>query len=167
MSEPIVLEEYNEDWPNWFDSEVELLTLHLGKNFTSIYHIGSTSIPGLASKPIIDIAITLVRYPPSEQVIEILHALEYVNMGEASFEPRYWFKKGDPRKYHVHLVSQYNDILEKLLVFRDRLRGNAKLMRKYQRLKLEKSEGRVLDDREYAISKTEFVQKVLSEHENT
>lgn len=82
-------------------------------------------------------------------------------MGEASFEERYWSKKGNPRKCHVHIVNKNSEITEKLLLFRDILRNNHNKAREYENLKLKEAAGRVIDNNDYAISKNEFVESLI------
>ena len=161
MKPLIELNEYNPEWPAEFEREKEKIINDIGNNIKSIHHIGSTAIKGLKAKSIIDIAIEVKQYPPNQEVIKGLERLEYTNMGEAGFEKRYWFKKGKPRKYHVHIVKENSEILKKLITFRDILRKNKNNAKKYEALKICEAEGRVIDNNDYAISKNRFVEAVI------
>lgn len=153
--------EYNPEWQHEYLNEKEILIKAIGEHIASIHHIGSTAVFGLKAKPIIDIIIEIYNYPPDDHIIKSLERLEYINMGEAGFEERYWFKKGSPRKYHVHIVNRNSQITEKLLLFRDILRNNDNKAREYENLKLKEAAGRVLDNNDYAISKNKFVASLI------
>ena len=161
MKPLIEIVEYNPDWAEEYLKEKEILVAAIGEYISSIHHIGSTSVFGLKAKPIIDIIIEIYNYPPEEHIIKSLENLEYVNMGEAGFEERYWFKKGDPRKYHVHIVRDNSKIAEKLLLFRNVLRENDIKAREYEKLKIKEATGKALDNNDYAISKNTFVDSII------
>lgn len=161
MKQFIEISEYDPAWPSEFDKEKHKIVHEIGGHITSIHHIGSTAIKGLRAKAIIDIAIEVKEYPPNQNIIESLERLGYVNMGEAGFEKRYWFKKGDPRKYHVHIVQENSGIITNLIAFRDILRTNKNIAKEYEILKLSEATGRALDNNNYAISKNSFVETVI------
>ena len=158
----IEIVEYNPNWAEKYLNEKEILVGAIGEYIASIHHIGSTSVFGLKAKPIIDIIIEIYNYPPEEHIIKSLESLEYVNMREAGFEERYWFKKGVPRKYHVHIVRENSKITEKLLRFRNVLRENDSKAKEYEELKIKEAAGKALDNNDYAISKNEFVESIIN-----
>ena len=166
MKKFIEIVDYNPEWPSLFEIEKERIINVIKEYIVSIHHIGSTSVEGLGAKPIIDILVEVNVFPPSKQIVFGLERLEYVNMGEAGFERRYWFKKGDPRKYHVHIVQEESEITKKAITFRDFLRNNKDKAKEYEALKRKEAKGKVLDNNEYAISKNNFVDSILKSTNN-
>lgn len=167
MKKFIDIVDYNSEWPGLFEIEKERIINEIKEYIVSIHHIGSTSVEGLGAKSIIDILIEVNVYPPDKQIIFGLERLEYINMGEAGFERRYWFKKGDPRKNHVHIVQEKSKIIKKAITFRDFLRNNKDKAKEYEALKRKEAKGKVLDNNEYAISKNNFVESILKSANNT
>ncbi len=81
--EELLLLPYNEDWPLKFRDEKKQITSLLGTDaIHEIHHVGSTAIPGIKAKPIIDVAIEIHPYPPNQTVINGLMKLDYVHLGE-------------------------------------------------------------------------------------
>ena len=115
---------YQTNWPQNFAIEAQHIKNALGKNCISIHHIGSTSVPGLAAKPVIDILpivadITLVDGAPTLAMQEI----EYTALGECGMLFRRLFQKGKAlRTHNVHIFEEGNSEIERHLKFRDWMR---------------------------------------------
>ena len=92
MNNPVVLHPYDPNWHDLFTREKETITSLLGKEVIAIHHVGSTSVPGLAAKPIIDIALEILNYPPSSAFIEALASIGYEHKGEGGVQGRHWFR---------------------------------------------------------------------------
>lgn len=99
--ESIILKSSDSDWKKKFEKEKDLLKDVLGEVLFKIRHIGSTAIEDLLSKPIIDISLEALDFPPSEKTIEKLSSLGYTK-GESGVKGRYWFTKGQPREFNLH-----------------------------------------------------------------
>jgi GrpB-like predicted nucleotidyltransferase (UPF0157 family) len=108
MSEPVVsikIVEYNPRWPILYAEERARVVAHLADRVESSEHIGSTSVPGLSAKPIIDILVTVARLGPADPYIERLGSLGYKFFPVLGNADRYAFGKGSPHTHHVHIVK--------------------------------------------------------------
>lgn len=162
MSEFIKIVKYQESWPSEFLKEKEKLVSYLGNLYVGIHHIGSTAVPGLAGKPIIDIAMEINNYPPGGDLITALEYLGYEYRGEGNAADRHWFAKGSPRKFNLHVVPSQGDALKRQLAFRDFLRKNHRKAKEYVEIKLANAAGKDIDSYEYALSKSRFIEEALS-----
>ncbi|HUQ21216.1 MAG TPA: GrpB family protein [Gemmatimonadaceae bacterium] len=155
--------EYNPGWPDLFAKEAERIRAVVDASHLSVTleHTGSTSIQGLAAKPIIDI---LAGYPDGAIVhdyIEALQAAGYTHRGEQGIPGREFFRRGDPRSYHVHMVLIGSPFWNDHLLFRDRLRADASLRDAYGALKLDLAKRYPRDREAYIDAKGPFVADVL------
>ncbi len=109
LDRPIVVVDYNPRWLALFESERERLTFLLGGRSVDIQHIGSTSIPGLAAKPVIDIAIGFQELPTADSCIHFLESVGYTYEPdlEAALPDRRFLWRVDPsgQRYHLHLAD--------------------------------------------------------------
>lgn len=167
MSESVIIEEYNPVWKELFEKEKELILSVIGQYIDRIEHSGSTSVIGLASKPIIDIAIGLRSLDDAIHCIPLMQQLDYQYVPEYEDElpMRRYFRKpphgSGKRKYHVHMVETTSDFWKDHIMFRDYLRKHETARDKYAQLKKNLAE-KYKDDRSaYSYSKTDFVAKIL------
>src|SRR5579871_6463557 len=135
MDEPIVIEPYNPVWAAMFAAEQLAIGAALVLKQELIHHVGSTTICGMAAKPIIDIAVEITAYPPGVAVICALAGLGYEHRGECGVHGRHWFSKGCPRSHHVHVVAKDGEVVRHLLCLRNWLRVHADDSEIYERLK--------------------------------
>jgi GrpB-like predicted nucleotidyltransferase (UPF0157 family) len=167
--ELIVIVPYNPDWPQLFEAEKKLLQALIGDQVKGgIHHVGSTAVPGLSAKPIIDIMIGVKSLEESKDLIQILQQLEYCYYPYKP-EEMHWFCKPSPyqRTHHLHIVEYDSSVWKKRLVFRDLLRSHPDQRDEYENLKIRMAEF-YRDDREaYTEAKSElinrFVEKALAE----
>ncbi|HMF56295.1 MAG TPA: GrpB family protein [Pyrinomonadaceae bacterium] len=152
---------YDPAWPRLFSEEERQLRCALGALVVDIQHVGSTSVPGLAAKPILDIAIALRRISDAEQCVAPLEALGYEYKGECGLPNRHYFTKGSPRTHHLHVVEATSAYWANHLCFRDRLRSDEELARRYAQLKSELAQKYVTDREAYTEAKAPFIQTVL------
>jgi GrpB-like predicted nucleotidyltransferase (UPF0157 family) len=155
----IEIVEYDVEWPSRFESERRrLLALLPG---SEIHHIGSTAVPGMPAKPIIDI---MARVEDLDQPIASLvehGGYQYPEAFNATLGHRRWLCRPSPahRTHHLHLVVDQAE-LDRHLRFRERLRASPSLRAEYARLKRELS-ARFANDREaYSEAKSSFVRRV-------
>jgi GrpB-like predicted nucleotidyltransferase (UPF0157 family) len=163
----VFLVEYDAGWPDRFTEERGRIVQTLRDHRPDVEHIGSTAIPGMAAKPIIDIMVLIDDIEDSSTCIERLRSLEYhyYPYGEDVFPERRWFCKPNPaqRTHHLHLVERGTPFHVDHLLFRDYLRTNTDVARSYAALKRQLAE-RFPDDRDgYTDAKSDFVANVLQE----
>lgn len=159
--EPVLVVKYDPEWPRRYEEERARIIAALGGLITGIEHVGSTAVPGLGGKPIIDIMVGVARLEDGERCVGPLEGLGYEYRGEAGIPGRLFFRKGQPRTHHIHLVEQGSDFWKDLLLFRDFLRANPEIVAEYDRLKKELA-ARFRTDREaYTEAKTHFIRSVL------
>jgi GrpB-like predicted nucleotidyltransferase (UPF0157 family) len=156
---PIEIVEYDPAWPARFDAERErLLPLLPG---AEIHHIGSTAVPGLPAKPVIDLmALVEDVDAPIAALIED-GGYQYPEAFNATLSRRRWLCRPTAahRTHHLHLVDDRTE-LDRHMRFRDRLRASATLADEYTRLKRELA-GRFGNDREaYSEAKSAFIRQV-------
>ena len=161
----IAIVPYDPEWPRRFEAERKLLERVLAPWLEGgIHHIGSTAIPGLAAKPMID-------------MMAGVHDLEEAR---AAFDPlreeSYEYTPHRPRTHHfskppgppwahqcqLHLTEPGSDLWVERLAFRDALRADAQLAREYEELKLRLAEEHSADGRAYTVAKRPFVARVLA-----
>ena len=164
-SPPVEIIPYDESWPAKFETERALLQKVLAPWLTgTIEHIGSTAVPGLPAKPVIDIMAPVHTLEASRPAIEAAASAGYVYYPYKA-EIMHWLCKPSPslRTHHLHLVPFASPLWEQRLRFRDTLRQNPALAAEYAALKLRLAQQFRLDREAYTEAKTPFVLRVLSE----
>jgi GrpB-like predicted nucleotidyltransferase (UPF0157 family) len=133
----------------------------IGPHIISIEHVGSTSIPGIPAKPIIDIGISVKDYNEAEICIKPIEDLGYEYKGELGITRRHYFTKGDPRTHHLHMNEINSKDWNNQIKFRDFLRKNGDYAKEYSEIKIKLAE-KFSDDREaYLYGKAPFIEKIL------
>jgi GrpB-like predicted nucleotidyltransferase (UPF0157 family) len=161
-SGPVVLVDYDADWPVLFRREAERIRGALGDAALKIEHAGSTSVPGLAAKPIIDVVLVVAESADETAYVPALEAVGYVLRIR---EPD-WFEhrllKGPDTSVNVHVFSSGCPEIERMLLFRDRLRRNASDRELYEQTKRElaKKDWRYTQD--YADAKEGVVEQIIA-----
>ena len=160
------LEPHNEVWTELFEAERLRLKTVLGDDAV-IEHIGSTAVPGLQAKPILDIGVGVEDFDAAFTFVEPLEALGYTFRGEQGIPRRHYFVKGpdDNRTHHLHMLERTNTEWRTLILFKDYLRAHPKVAAEYQRLKLGLAEQFPRDREAYTDGKHTFVQDILSRAE--
>lgn len=156
---------YNSDWPKEFEKEKYLLQKTFGSKIVAIEHIGSTAIPGMASKPIIDINMAIPSLELAESYIKPLEKLGYRYMKERWFEDRYFFPKGSKnnRTHHLNLVEITSEnAWGSMLLFRDYLIGHPDVKNAYAKLKIELAKKNANNRETYTEAKSDFVRNVIN-----
>jgi len=160
--ELISLQDHDPTWKTVFLEERKALLEKLCPIVAAVHHVGSTAVPDLKSKPIIDVAVEATEHPPSQNVIDRLSLLGYYYRGEAGIPGRSWFTKGNPRKFNLHFCKQGSAIVKNQLIFRDCLLQSEHLRREYEIIKEKNAIGRMIDDTAYALSKSAFIEDVIN-----
>jgi len=163
QSEPVLLTPYDPAWPDAFEEERVALETAIGPWVVSgIHHVGSTAVPGLEAKPIVDILAGVEDLESSRECFEPLAALEYLYAPYRSDE-MHWFCKPRPerRTHHLHLVPAGSRRYVEELAFRDLMRAEPRVAGAYVALKRELAE-RFRGDREaYTDAKAGFIREAL------
>ena len=155
---------YDREWPNLFAAEAE----RLHKLFAAagldiaLEHTGSTAIPGLAAKPILDILGGYAQGTPVSECINVLTSAGYVHRGEQEIPGREFFRRGNPRSYHLHLAAIDSPFWWDHLTFRNRLRADEALRDAYAALKYDLAARFPRDREAYIEAKGPFVNNVLA-----
>jgi GrpB-like predicted nucleotidyltransferase (UPF0157 family) len=157
------LEPYDPAWPELFVAEAERLQKLFAAAglVVTLEHSGSTAIPGLASKPILDILGGYAEGTLVTEYIDVLAEAGYVHRGEQGVPGREFFRRGNPRSYHLHLTQIDGPFWRDHLTFRNRLRADNALRDAYAALKHDLAT-RFPNDREaYIEGKGPFVNDIL------
>ena len=166
--EPLKVVPYDPGWPAAFESEAVRLRTALGTLALRIDHNGSTAVPGLSAKPIIDIQVSVAVLHPIATYGERLQAIGYVHVPDPddSFCPFFHRPLHWPHSHHVHVVEHGGAEERRTLAFRDYLRRNAGSSREYEQLKLDLVRQLGATNREsreaYARAKTDFIERVVA-----
>lgn len=168
FNRPVVIVPYDDQWPKIFETEKSKILSALGDKNVVIKHIGSTAIPGLAAKPIIDIMIGITDLKTADDGIKPLEKIgyEYVPEFEKDLPERRFLYKNSPlphQNFHCHIVRKDGAFWRQHLFFRDYLRKNPKVAAEYQQLK-EKLAKQFLDASHYCKAKSSFIQKILAKN---
>jgi GrpB-like predicted nucleotidyltransferase (UPF0157 family) len=157
----VALYPYTPAWKRLFEEEQTILKASLGDRILDIQHIGSTSIPGMVAKPILDIAIAVNDFEAAKVCIGPIERLGYQYRGEFGIPRRHYFVKGDPRTHHIHMVEITSQDWVNQLLFRDYLTHHPQSAQAYADLKIALA-GQFPKDREvYLEGKAPFIQHVL------
>ncbi|MBY0462807.1 MAG: GNAT family N-acetyltransferase [Alphaproteobacteria bacterium] len=149
---------YNPIWKNMFEEEAPRIKAVLGENCIAVHHIGSTSVPGLAAKPIIDILPVVKDIMGVDAINEKMEAFGYEVKGEYGISFRRFFQKGNPvRTHHVHIFEDGSPEIERHLKFRDWMCAHPKDLEAYANLKQELAQKYPHDRMGYGLGKESFV----------
>lgn len=161
MKEHIKVVSYSPDWPRMFVVESRVIKEALGANCIEVHHIGSTSVSGLAAKPIIDIMPVVQDISMVDTHRSAMEALGYIAMGEYGIPMRRYFQKGeDIRTHNVHVFEQGNPEIDRHLKFRDWLRTHPNDLEAYASLKQDLASRFPEDIFSYCIGKGEFIASI-------
>jgi GrpB-like predicted nucleotidyltransferase (UPF0157 family) len=153
---------YQSEWARLFELEKSRLQLALGDGVLDIQHIGSTAVPGLVAKPILDIAIAVCDFESARSLIPAIESIGYTYRGEVGIPRRHYFVKGDPRTHHIHMLEQASQEWTHLLIFRNTLQDDPNLAQQYANLK-ERLAAQYPNDREaYLKGKAVFIEDVIN-----
>jgi GrpB-like predicted nucleotidyltransferase (UPF0157 family) len=161
-NETFDLAEYDPTWPSSFESESELLAGVFGADLIDIQHIGSTSIPGLRAKPIIDLLAAVESFAPVEQYVRLLTPLGYHHHPHPDEDERIFFWKGVPRTHHLHVVEYATWEHQRHIIFRDYLRAHPEIAQWYEQIKRELWIAFRGNRPAYTKGKTAFIKTIMA-----
>lgn len=150
---------HNPEWSQLADEEAQLIRDHLAINVIDIYHIGSTSVPGIKAKPILDFVIEVENLDDVIQAVDTLEDLGYTPKGEHGIPGRQFFTKdtNGERSHHLHIFQTGHPDIERHLVFRDFLRANPEAAREYEKLKEKLAKRFPTRSGSYTEAKSDFI----------
>jgi GrpB-like predicted nucleotidyltransferase (UPF0157 family) len=164
VPERVIIVEYNPQWPLLYEEERARILGKAGDALVAIEHMGSTAVPGLGAKPIIDIMAAVRDLADAQRCIGPLQSIgyEYVPEYEGELPERRYFRKGPPesRTHHLHVVEPTSDFWERHLLFRDFLRQHPEKADEYYRLKRELADHYGQNRVGYTEAKTPFIRSV-------
>ena len=169
----IIVEDYNIEWSDEFQMLKSVYLEHMKHLNIEVQHVGSTSVPGLAAKPILDMDIIIDEKGKQEPIIEALAELGYAHQGDLGIKGREAFKrKSDNVPYYKNQSYQFahnlyvcvasSDALRYHLLFRDYLRKNCQAASEYGTLKKKLAAKYEYDIDSYIEGKTGFITNILS-----
>lgn len=161
MAQSAVIVDFDPAWAEAFHREAALIRAELGDLLQSIHHVGSTAIPGMAAKPVIDICVESAHFPPSDAVIAGLSRLGYAHRGAGSVAGRHWFSKGDPRGFNLHWCPIGGTVAASQVLFRAKAIARPDLAARYADAKRELSGRYDIDSLDYVLAKEPFIRAIL------
>ena len=164
---PVILEEYDQSWPTRFEEERNLLMGVAAEwCYGGIEHIGSTAVPGMVAKPVIDIMFGVKSLEESKPAIEVVKENGY-EYWPYKAEIMHWFCKPSDayRTHHLHLIPFKSPLWNEHIRFRDLLRSNKQIAEEYSTLKQELAAAYKEDRETYTENKGPFIQQVLQSNQ--
>jgi len=158
----IHLVDYNAGWPSKFRTHAARIAAALGAVALRVEHIGSTSVPGLAAKPIIDILVVVQESSEESAYLPPLERAGYVlRVREPHWHEHRMFRTPE-RDVHIHVYSAGCPEIQRNLIFRDRLRTNAEDRQRFAQTKRELATKDWSDMNEYAAAKTDVIESIIA-----
>jgi GrpB-like predicted nucleotidyltransferase (UPF0157 family) len=160
----VVVVPYDPAWPRLFEEEAARLRAALGDRILSIEHVGSTSIPGMDAKPILDLMVGVERLGEAEGLLPALWEMGYEHKPDPDNPERIYLVRGpaECRTHHLSLAETTSAFWRRHLRFRDLLRADAALADEYARLKHALAERHRGDRPAYQDGKQPFIDGVLA-----
>jgi GrpB-like predicted nucleotidyltransferase (UPF0157 family) len=159
---PITLADYDPDWPVLFAREAARIRAVLGGRVVQVEHVGSTSVPGLAAKPIIDILLAVADSSDEPAFVPVLERAGYVLRAR---EPG-WFEhrmfKGPDTDINLHVFTAGVAEIDRMLLFRDWLRANGADRDAYLQVKRDLAKRTWRHVQHYADAKTTIVEQIIA-----
>jgi len=165
MNTPVVVVDYDPQWSILYKKEKAEILRVIGDKVVAIEHIGSTAVPGLGAKPIIDIMTAVRHLSDADQCIQPLESIGYEYLPEPETQIPEWryFRKGPQKAHrHLHMVELTSDFWRRVLLFRDYLRSHPRVAREYYDLKKQLATERGLDRKDYTDAKTAFIRSIIA-----
>jgi GrpB-like predicted nucleotidyltransferase (UPF0157 family) len=161
LNGPIALEEYNPMWPARFARETERIRAVLGHRALRIEHIGSTSVPRLAAKPVIDILLVVANSADEPAYVPQLEAAGYLlRIREPDWHEHRMFK-GPGLDLNLHVFTAGSSEIDRVLLLRDRLRNNAAERQLYEQTKRKLASQTWKHVQNYADAKSQVIEDII------
>ena len=159
----VSIEDYTRQWLEAFEEECDRLVAAVGPLALAIEHVGSTSVPGLCAKPVIDIAIGVTDLLTGKECVGPLSDIAYEYKGDAGIPGRHFFAKGNPenRTHYVHVEPLNGVLWRNHILFRDYLRCHPDEAATYGQLKRALAEKFIEDRDAYALGKNSYIENII------
>jgi len=161
---PIVIEDYDPDWPLSYEKERQEISAKLGDAALAIEHIGSTSVPGLAARPTIDIIVLIASLELARECIPLIESLHYNYSPELEqvFSDRIFYWKGTAEAHTVHLamIERARPAWDSLIAFRAYLRSHPSEAVRYETLKRALADKHITNVNQYSSGKEDYVASI-------
>lgn len=159
----IQIVDYNENWPIKFEKHSKKINDTLGAIAINVEHIGSTSVPDLAAKPIIDILLIVKDSSNESKYLKPMQDAGYeLRVREPDFHEHRMFRTTE-KDVHIHVLSKGSNEIDRYLVFRNHLRLNAADRIEYESIKRKLVANEWADMNEYARAKTKIIERIISD----
>ena len=161
MVRQVIVRPHNPAWSRQFERESQAIQGIMADNLIAVHHMGSTAIPGIYAKPIIDMLAAVADIFPVDDQATRLAALGYEAMGEYGIPGRRYFRKHDAagtRTHHLHVFQTGSAEIERHLVFRDYLIAHPEAAQVYSQLKQQLAVAHPTDIEAYMDGKDGFIQ---------
>jgi GrpB-like predicted nucleotidyltransferase (UPF0157 family) len=165
LSSPIIIADYDPAWPDLFQSEAGRIRAVLGLKAIRIEHAGSTSVPGLAAKPIIDVVLAVTDAAAEDAWLAAMEAAGYLLRVRESEPWPHRMLKGPGADINLHIYSAGCPEIDRMLVFRDWLRRNEDERALYARTKLALAAKQWKYVQNYADAKTTVIDEIMARAE--
>jgi len=161
MTRNIELSDYTPQWAEAYKQEAICLKTLLGRETVRIHHIGSTAIPNIKAKPVIDMLIEVLSIKKLDTLNERFKTAGYEIKGECGIPGRRFFQKGTSQPtYHVHAYQTKHPEIARHLHFRDILLTNTTIAKEYERLKIHLASIYHTDRLSYTEGKSAFIRSI-------
>jgi GrpB-like predicted nucleotidyltransferase (UPF0157 family) len=157
----VFLQPYDDDWPKRAATEATLLKEANLPGWRTVEHVGSTAIPGMSAKPIIDLALAVDCDIIDPNLLAGLSAIGYRHLGNFGLPGREFFRKGQPTNIHLHVVRVGSEHWDAWMRLRDFLRSNPTWLERYQEEKLRLASTYRQNRAAYTLAKGEIVRQIL------
>lgn len=161
ISKEIFVVDYDPNWALLFEEEAVPVAAALGVDKAAVEHIGSTAVPGLAAKPIVDIAIGVRELALDDEQLEAMQKLGYEYRAEAGVPGRLHFQKFGEHAFNVHVMLHRGQLWQNNILFRDYLRSHPETTERYAELKRHLAAAHPHSLVEYSDGKKQFIEDVL------
>jgi len=161
----VVIVDYDPQWPALYEKERELVCRVLGHKISAIEHVGSTAVPNLCGKNIIDIMAGVNKFDEANECVSPLARIGYVDVTPQPDNAEWFYCLGKGHHsvgYHLHLVKFNSKHWEKHIIFRDLLRRTPQVTQEYCNLKKELAAKYRTDRLGYTEAKSAFIESVLA-----
>lgn len=160
----IKLEEHNKKWSEDFEKEVGTIKAFLSENLIAAYHIGSTAIPGIRAKPVIDILLEVRSLNEIDKHNNKFEGIGYEAKGEYGIKGRKFFQKGkNERTHHIHIFESGNPEIERHKLFVEFMNAHPDKAAEYDKLKMKLLNKHKEEPDKYSQGKAVFIQSMDAE----
>jgi GrpB-like predicted nucleotidyltransferase (UPF0157 family) len=167
MPKPMVIVDYQHQWPREFEKERTRILGVIGDKVLEVEHIGSTAVPGLGAKPIIDIMVAVSAISHGYECVGPLRSIGFEHISFPDFPERLFSRDGPmgDGPHHLHMTKFTSRFWEEKLLFRDFLRAHGEVADEYLTLKRDLVDKYGADREkyeEYTVAKTSFIEGALN-----